>query len=86
MARNTGTGSRKGAVSGRSQIYNPTTGNYIKRDTTTGQFLDVKSDGTPFKGIRKEKTGFKANPSIDRNTALKVEKAVIAVMNRRNAK
>lgn len=86
MARNTGTESRKGAVSGRSQIYNPTTGNYIKRDTTTGQFLDVKSDGTPFKGVRKEKAQFKANPSIDRNTALKVEKAVIAVMNRRNAK
>ena len=49
MARNTGTGARKGAVSGRSQVYNPATGNYIKRDTETGRFLDVKSDGKPFK-------------------------------------
>lgn len=85
MARNTGTGTRKGAVTGRSQVYNPTTGNYVKRDTATGKFLDVKSDGTPFKGVRKEKTNVKANPSVDRNTASKAEKAVIAVKNRRNA-
>lgn len=85
MARNSGTGARKGAVSGRSQVYNPTTGNYIKRDTTTGKFLDVKSDGKPFKGVRKEKTVVKANPSVDRNTANKAEKAVIAVKNRRSA-
>jgi len=26
-----------------------------KRDTSTGQFMDVKKDGTPFKGVRKEK-------------------------------
>lgn len=85
MARNTGTGARKGAVSARSQVYNPSTGNYIKRDTATGRFLDVKSDGTPFKGVRKEKTVVKANPSVDRNTASKAERAVIAVKNRRKA-
>lgn len=84
MARNTGTEARKGAVTGRSQVYNPTTGNYVKRDTTTGRFLDVKSDGTPFKGVRKEKTTVKANPSVDRATASKAEKAVIAVKNRRS--
>ena len=83
MARNTGAGTRKGAVTGRSQVYNPTTGNYVKRDTTTGRFLDVKSDGTPFKGVRREKTMVKANPSVDRTTASKAEKAVIAVKNRR---
>ncbi len=83
MARNTGAGTRKGSVIGRSQVYNPTTGNYVKRDTSTGRFLDVKSDGTPFKGVRKEKSAVKANPSIDRNTASKAERAVIAVKNRR---
>lgn len=82
MARNTGTSSRKGAVSGRSQVYNPATGNYVKRDTTTGRFLEVKSDGTPFKGVRKEKAVVKGNPSVDRETAIKAEKAVIAVKNR----
>ena len=26
-----------------------------KRDTNTGRFMDGKKDGTPFKGVRKEK-------------------------------
>jgi len=26
-----------------------------KRDKDTGRFMDVKQDGTPFKGVRKEK-------------------------------
>ncbi len=51
----TGDGHRKGAVKDRSQTYNPVTEQWVKRDTTTGKFMDVKSDGTPFKGIRKEK-------------------------------
>ncbi|WP_445454966.1 hypothetical protein [Flavobacterium sp. HNIBRBA15423] len=57
MARNgkSGDGHRNGAVKGRSQTYNPTTGQYVKRDTRTGRFMDVKQDGTPFKGVRKEK-------------------------------
>lgn len=82
MATNSGNTSRKGAVTGRSQVYNPTTGNYVKRDTITGRFLDVKSDGKPFKGVRKEKTTIKANPNVDVSTAQKAEKAVIAVKNR----
>jgi hypothetical protein len=28
----------------------------VKRDTTTGKFMEVKSDGKPFKGVRREKT------------------------------
>jgi len=28
---------------------------YVKRDTDTGRFLDVKEDGKPFKGVCKEK-------------------------------
>ncbi|RHX83388.1 hypothetical protein DLM78_22075 [Leptospira stimsonii] len=50
-----GDGHRNGMVKGRSQVKNPLTGNYVKRDTETGQFIDQKADGEPFKGVRKEK-------------------------------
>ena len=49
-----GDGHRNGAVKERSQTQTPA-GQWIKRDTNTGKFMDVKQDGTPFKGIRKEK-------------------------------
>ncbi|WP_445737630.1 hypothetical protein [Mariniflexile sp.] len=57
MAKNgtPGDGHRYGAVKGRSQTYNPKTEQYVKRDAGTGRFMDVKQDGTPFKGVRKEK-------------------------------
>jgi len=45
---------RIGAVRDRSQTQTPS-GNYVKRDTGTGRFMDVKSDKKPFKGVRKEK-------------------------------
>jgi V8-like Glu-specific endopeptidase len=56
MARNgkSGDGHRNGAVKDRSQTYNPTTEQWVKRDADTGKFMDVKQDGTPFKGVRKE--------------------------------
>lgn len=57
MAKNgqTGDGHRNGAVRERSQTQTPS-GHYVKRDTNTGRFMDVKtSDKTPFKGVRKEK-------------------------------
>ena len=50
-----GDGRRKGAVSGRSQVLNPVTGVWTKRDAETGRFMDGKKDGEPFKGVRKEK-------------------------------
>ena len=50
-----GDGQRKGAVKERSQVLNPKTGRDVKRDAATGKFMDVKQDGTPFKGVRKEK-------------------------------
>lgn len=53
VAKNTGKGFRVGAVKGRSQAKGPA--GYVKRDTKTGQFLDLKSDGKPFKGIAQEK-------------------------------
>lgn len=57
MARNgkVGDGHRNGAVRGRTQAFNPKTGNWVKRNSDTGKFMDVKSDGTPFKGVTKEK-------------------------------
>jgi len=57
MATNppTGDGHRNGAVKERSQVYNPQNETWVKRDTTTGRFMDQKADGTPFKGVRKEK-------------------------------
>ncbi|MES2069857.1 MAG: hypothetical protein V4488_05880 [Pseudomonadota bacterium] len=57
MAKNNppGDGHRIGAVKNRSQTQTPS-GNWVKRDKDTGQFMDVKTtDKTPFKGVRKEK-------------------------------
>jgi hypothetical protein len=57
MAKNNppGDGHRIGAVKQRSQTQTPA-GNYVKRDTNTGRFMDVKTtDKTPFKGVRREK-------------------------------
>lgn len=55
MASNTGKGFRQGAVTGRSQVRNPRTDSFVKRDTSTGKFMDGKSGSSPFKGVRKEK-------------------------------
>jgi hypothetical protein len=49
-----GDGHRNGAVKGRSQTQTPS-GNYVKRNAENGQFMDVKSDKKPFKGVRKER-------------------------------
>lgn len=57
MAKNNppGDGHRVGAVRNRSQTQMPS-GNYVKRDKSTGRFMDVKTtDKTPFKGVRREK-------------------------------
>jgi len=57
MAKNppSGDGHRIGAVKERSQTQTPS-GNWVKRDTNTGRFMDVKTtDKTSFKGVRKEK-------------------------------
>jgi hypothetical protein len=54
MAKNTGKGYRKGAVDSRSQAFNPSTQQWVKRESDSGRFLDVKQDGKPFKGVRKE--------------------------------
>jgi hypothetical protein len=57
MAKNkpVGDNARKGAVKQRSQVLNPKTNLYVKRDTETGKFMDVKTSGGKFKGVSKEK-------------------------------
>lgn len=50
-----GDGHRNGAIKDRSQVYNPKTDRWVKRDADTGRFIDQKADDKPFKGIRKEK-------------------------------
>lgn len=60
MATNTGKGFRKGSVDDRSQLnIDPKKGKYVKRDDKTGEFVDVKEDNKPFKGVAKEPDGRK---------------------------
>lgn len=55
MAKNKGPGNgRVGAVKDRVQYLNPKTNQWIKVNSDTGKFLDVKQDGTPFKGVTKK--------------------------------
>lgn len=56
MAKNTGEGHRVGSVKDRTQTETPN-GNEVKRNTVTGQFMDQKEDGKPFKGVAKEPDG-----------------------------
>ena len=49
-----GDGHRNGAVRDRSQVFNPKTETWVKRDSDTGRFMDQKQNGIPFKGVRKE--------------------------------
>lgn len=46
---------RIGSVSNRSQFYNEHTGIWYKRNTETGEIMGGKKEGTPYKGVRKEK-------------------------------
>ena len=50
-----GDGHREGAVKKRSQVLNPKTKQFVKRDAESGKFMDVKEDGKKFKGVRTEK-------------------------------
>ena len=67
MARHIGTGSRMGAVSGRTQIENPATGDWVKRDESKDSShrgeVDVKEDGKPFKGVANQPDGRRTKTS-----------------------
>jgi hypothetical protein len=54
MAKNTGRGFRQGSVTGRTQALNPLTRIWTKRGPG-GRFMGGKADGTPFKGVRRER-------------------------------
>ena len=85
MATNTGEGHRKSAVKGKTQTYNPATGQYVKRDASTGRFEATKKDGTPFKGVVKEKRTIRHNPNIPPEVMAAARRAVAEVMRRRAA-
>jgi len=57
MATNTGSGFRRGSVSGRSQTQNPKTGQFVKRDDGSGRFMAAKPG--PYKGVAHEPDGRK---------------------------
>jgi len=59
MAKNTGEGHRKGSVDNRTQIKNPKTDEFVKRNQDPnseheGEFMDVKEDDEKFKGVAEE--------------------------------
>jgi hypothetical protein len=56
MGINTGRGFRRGAVKGRTQFQRPD-GLWQKRNEETGELMQVKDDGAPFKGVAKEPDG-----------------------------
>lgn len=46
--------SRKGAVKNRTQVLNPKTGLYTKRNKDNGEFISVKVTGGKYKGVTDE--------------------------------
>lgn len=74
---------RNRGVKGKTQVYNPATGHYIKRDSSTGKFIDIKSDGTAFKGVAKETRRTNIGFSISKVVANKAEAAVIKTLNKK---
>lgn len=59
MAKNTGEGYRKGSVDERTQVENPKSDKFVKRNRDhdspdEGEFIDVKEDGEKFKGVAEE--------------------------------
>ena len=53
--RTSGDNRRHGAVRQRSQVFNPKTEQWVKRDINTGKFIDVKQNGELFRGVKKER-------------------------------
>lgn len=56
MAKNTGGGYRRGAVTGRTQFQRPD-GLHQKRNERNGEFMEVKQSGGKFKGVASEPDG-----------------------------
>ncbi len=71
-------GGRVGQVKGRSQVKHPLTGNWTKRNTETGRFMDQKQGGAPFKSIRTVRSIF----CVSRACCGLMSRAVWAVLRR----
>jgi hypothetical protein len=48
------TGKLNGPISKRTQSLNPKTGQWVKRDSATGQFKSVKKTEGPYKSVTKK--------------------------------
>lgn len=78
MAKNTSSadGHRNGAVRDRAHV----SGEWVKRDANTGQFVEKKSDSGAFKGVRREIL-FPTEPSTIGHK--KIDRAVERVVSRK---
>ena len=78
MAKNTSSsdGHRNGALRDRSR----TSGEWVKRDASTGRFVDQKSDSAAVKGVRREIL-FPTEPSTIGHK--KIDRAVERVVSRK---
>lgn len=47
---------RLGPIKNRVQVYNPQNKRYVEINTQNGQFVNVKSDGKPFKDVIRHKS------------------------------
>lgn len=56
MAKNTGDGFRRGAVTSRTQFQRPD-GLWQKRNEDGGRLMEVKQSPGPYKGVAKEPDG-----------------------------
>ncbi len=59
MGRNTSNGYRIGAVKERSQVFNDRTGQFVKRDTSSGKFISASNN--KYKGVTVEKNKLPAD-------------------------
>jgi hypothetical protein len=78
MAKNNSSadGRRNGAVRDLSRV----SGDWVKQDANTGQFVDKKIESTPFKGVRREIL-FPTEPSTIGHE--KIDRAVERVVSRK---
>jgi hypothetical protein len=74
---------KKRDIKAKDVFYNPSTGNYVVRDVITGRYLIAKNDSKIQKIARKSHVIIKPNPSVKKVIALKAEKSVLSLMNKR---
>jgi hypothetical protein len=70
----------KNSSSGKIQVYNEVTGNYVFRDPIT-QDLVINRSSQPVAGLRIISSGLDANFEIDKDFAIKSEEALVEIFN-----